>query len=362
MTRSDLVTSLANPNVEAFLAVIRHGETSQEASAYTELWGGGQFTGFSDHPRKHFPLPDSHLTTSAAGAYQITETTWNALVKQYGFEDFSPGNQDLAAIALLAGRHALDDVKAGRLPEAIAKLGQEWTSLALAKRQAESPAVFKQYGGTLAGDGPPPLVPDAQLPEFQPQDAAQPQEVKSMGILELLAAFGPTIVQMIPQLGAVFGSGSEVQKRNVAAATMVADTLVKATGSPNLQAAVESMRASPAALAAAKAAIDDIWPSISEAGSGGMDGARKANVAISEVPLSRDRSFIIACMFWPLVFMVVAASLLELPWLAKITNETRAMVIGFVMGTIAGGILAYFFGTNKDSSRKTDIIAQQNAG
>jgi muramidase (phage lysozyme) len=51
------------------------------------------------------------------------------LVKQYKFPDFSPHSQDLAAVALIVGRKAIDDVIAGRLCPAIAKCIWEWASL-----------------------------------------------------------------------------------------------------------------------------------------------------------------------------------------------------------------------------------------
>jgi hypothetical protein len=47
---------------------------------------------------------------------------------------------------------------------------------------------------------------------------------------------------MIPQLGQLFGSGSEVSNRNIAAAKVVADTVVQATQSTNVQDAIEKMQ------------------------------------------------------------------------------------------------------------------------
>src|SRR5690606_23480525 len=56
-------------------------------------------------------------------------STWNNLAKRYGFRDFSPQAQDLGAIALIAGRGALDDVLKGNWQAAIQKTGKEWASL-----------------------------------------------------------------------------------------------------------------------------------------------------------------------------------------------------------------------------------------
>jgi uncharacterized membrane protein YraQ (UPF0718 family) len=110
-------------------------------------------------------------------------------------------------------------------------------------------------------------------------------------------------------------------------------------------------------LAAAHDAVNDLLPQLMEAGSGGIDGARKSALALAETPLARNTPFLVTCMFYPLIVAVVLAALLDFPWLAKLSNETRSMVIGFVMGVIAGSIISFFFGTTKDSSKKTDLLA-----
>jgi muramidase (phage lysozyme) len=50
-------------------------------------------------------------------------------VKQYGFEDFSPPNQDQGAVGLIVGRKALDAVRYGDINGAIRKCRDEWASL-----------------------------------------------------------------------------------------------------------------------------------------------------------------------------------------------------------------------------------------
>ena len=128
MTRDELRAALQNGNVQAFLAVIRAGETSENDAAYTMQFGGGHFVA----PPWVHPHQANHaagLTSTAAGAYQFLSKTWDALVEQYGFEDFSPECQDEACVALIAGRHALDDVIAGRVTDAVQKCNKEWASL-----------------------------------------------------------------------------------------------------------------------------------------------------------------------------------------------------------------------------------------
>lgn len=140
---------LDHPNVKAMLRVIREGESGHTDAAYRVIVGGKYFSGFSDHPRI-FGTPVS----TAAGAYQITKTTWDWIRGPMGLSDFSPANQDFAALGLIAYRGALADVLAGNLAAAIPKLRLEWTSLpGAAENQRVSMAVaesvFRQYGGAI---------------------------------------------------------------------------------------------------------------------------------------------------------------------------------------------------------------------
>ena len=156
MTRSDLQAALQLPNVTAFLKAIRLGEGTSDETGYHLIVGGSYFTDESHHPNVRVFIPRYQVYSTAAGAYQIIRPTWDALVRQYGFPDFSPECQDEAAVALIAGRGALDDVIAGELEESVRKCAGEWASLpgSTAGQRTESyAAVQKTYldnGGTLA--------------------------------------------------------------------------------------------------------------------------------------------------------------------------------------------------------------------
>lgn len=128
MTRDDFQAALQHTNVVAFLHLIRAGETNQTDDAYRELFGGTLFDAPPwQHP--HRAVTVGRLTSTAAGAYQFLAKTWDGLVAQFHFEDFSPANQDLAAVALVAQHDALDDVIAGRITDAVEKCRKEWASL-----------------------------------------------------------------------------------------------------------------------------------------------------------------------------------------------------------------------------------------
>ena len=156
MTLQGLRDALENQNVRAFLYAIRLGEGTSDEAGYYRIVGGGTFSNDGSHPNVKVYIQRYDVYSTAAGAYQIIRGTWNGLVRQYGFQDFSPENQDLAAVALIVEKRALDDVKAGRLAAAVAKCAPIWASLpgsTAGQRTEDYAAVEKEYtdhGGTLA--------------------------------------------------------------------------------------------------------------------------------------------------------------------------------------------------------------------
>lgn len=156
MTINDLITALENINVWAFEKAIRLGEGTSDDDGYRRIVGGELFDDFSRHPNKRVWIERYQVWSTAAGAYQIIFPTWTGLVRKYHFIDFTPDTQDLAAVALMAGRNALRDIMDGRFAEAVAKCSKEWASLpgSTAGQRTEKYAdVLKVYldnGGTVA--------------------------------------------------------------------------------------------------------------------------------------------------------------------------------------------------------------------
>lgn len=120
---------LSIPNVKAMLAVIRKGEGTSDSKGYNRIFGGQLFVGFNDHPR--LKVTKNGYTSTAAGAYQFLSKVWDETKGIMHLKDFSPANQDLAALGRIAARGALDDVINGRFEVAIKKLNKEWASLPL---------------------------------------------------------------------------------------------------------------------------------------------------------------------------------------------------------------------------------------
>lgn len=129
-TRQELEKALSNPNVRKMLDVIANAEGVKHG--YNTIFGNERSDDLKAHPnvKKEFTQTDGKKnSTTAAGRYQFLKGTWDKVSKKYGLTDFSPKNQDLAAVALILGRGALGDVMKGDFTKAVGKLGGEWASL-----------------------------------------------------------------------------------------------------------------------------------------------------------------------------------------------------------------------------------------
>lgn len=118
---------LTDPQVQAFLWLIRTGEGTTGQAGYRTSFGGSTFADLTDHPRR--VITRGGYSSSAAGAYQFLTTTWDEMRAKYDLPDFGPSSQDIAAVGLIKRRGALADVLAGRFRTAIDKCNKEWASL-----------------------------------------------------------------------------------------------------------------------------------------------------------------------------------------------------------------------------------------
>lgn len=394
--RQAVLDYISNQNVEAFSRVLRTGESYNDERAWTIRYGGWDpiirrynppktFTDMSDHPRVDEPRPDGR-TSSAAGAFQFTRTTWDEIVADVGKDilyDFSAGNQYKAYIALLAKRGILDLVVRGYIREAIAKARPTWTSLPGASedhgRRSMDKAVseFIDWGGVVNDGVTQPAAPiiDKSIPHVP-----RPEEKQAMpfpAILTALAtAFGPALVQMIPQLAKLFTKADDPkQVRNMEAIQIVFDTIMKATGTTTVEGAVTAMQKDPVVAKQTQIAVltEPAIMSILEIGEGGIKAAREANVRMAEskIKLRQNPAFLVTLMVVPMVFFVVALVLagsglaVTAGVLAGVPPESLAIlasafgfspdmknvVIGAVMSGMAAGVMAFWYGTTYSASR-----------
>lgn len=199
--------------------------------------------------------------------------------------------------------------------------------------------------------------------------------------MPIFAALLPVIAQLIPQIAQIFKPGSPVAQRNVAAAELLANTLVESTQSVNLQEAVDKMQTSPEAKAAATVAVQERWFELSElveaadkihsfetsswgASERSMDAAAARGTAMQEAgPLYRNPQFIVATYVMVLVAIVVVLVMLKdvmFVGAPGFSTDMQAFVIGAIVGSALTAVLAYFFGTSRSSAAKDVVISEMS--
>jgi hypothetical protein len=162
-------------------------------------------------------------------------------------------------------------------------------------------------------------------------------------------AFLPQLLSMIPDLGKLFSSGSEVANRNIAAATIVGQKLVEATQSANVQAAVEAMQADPAALAAAQTAMREILPQLLDVG-GGIQEARKF---AADHENSRYGRILEVVSYAALVFLGVANGMaFAVGWFKEDWGRLEAVIQADI--GVALMVFGFFVGSSLSSKRKDE--------
>lgn len=128
-----LKQAVQNNRVQGFMKTIRQCEGTDAPDGYNYLFGSNpgndiRFTDFSDHPRIHRPF--GKTTSSAAGAYQIMQPTWDDdIQKHLHLPDFSPANQDLGCAYLISEKDCLQKLMDGDFHTAIDRCNKVWASL-----------------------------------------------------------------------------------------------------------------------------------------------------------------------------------------------------------------------------------------
>lgn len=164
----------------------------------------------------------------------------------------------------------------------------------------------------------------------------------------------PALVQLIPGLIRVFGSEGRVTERNAQAAEAVIQVVQTATNTTNAQAAVEAIQNDLSMRAAATEALDrENWFAPTEAGGGGIAGARDFNVALINSQPWRMPALWVTVMFMLPFYSVIAAVLFMPGWSAEI----RIQVVTAVL-SIAGIIAAFWLGSSFGSQRKDATLTR----
>ena len=169
----------------AFLNGIAGGESAGKYNIRYTPSGGALFDLNGQHPRIFEPTADGQKS-SAAGRYQFTWTTWNALTG--GEVPFTPENQDKAAILLAekdyearTGRNLWDDMeKEGFSPRIQKTLAPTWQALRgnHGRHQATYNESLRKYGAEPSGLG----AQNGYLPELMESIHAKEAQLRGQGI------------------------------------------------------------------------------------------------------------------------------------------------------------------------------------
>lgn len=395
-------------NLFAFLQVVRAGEGTSDPRGYHRLFGGEEFESLIDHPRTRVTRTirgGKELTSTAAGAYQALERTWDDFVRQVGVRDFSPASQDEFAVWCIRRRRALEDVEAGRFEIAVEKCALEWASLPGSPygqptiSMARAREIYERNGGRYAVAEPaqqpvPPIVqPEAASipPPDVPADPSGVDDTEGFVLRGLRSIFGgaepapePSPVpfvqetrmepitmaimlanaaaQVVPALGRLWNGkdASEVAKRNVKAVEIVASAAKEALGAVNEQQALEKLRTDPEAPAKLEQGLQAVWFEITEAGGGGIEGARAANMkaAPAGTPLWSNPALVVTILLLPLVYGTVYAVLTGATD-GGFSGELKAAIASAVVSGVLGAIIGFWLGSSFTTSRTRGVGATQ---
>jgi len=341
---TDYTQTLLHPNVSAFLALIKY----TEGAGYQTLFGGERFTSFDDHPRRAITrtMGGKPITSTAAGAYQFLSRTWDECVKALGLNDFSPPNQDRAALYLIERRRALPAVMEGDWTTAIERCNREWASLPGSPygQPTKSLAYCLKFLNDLKGGG-------ATATEPFPDSTT-----KDTNMAPFIAAAIPSLISAAPALIRLFGKGEQSEK-NAKAAEMAVEIAKSITDQPTAEGAVAALQSDPVVATAYAKAIESKWYELTgESGGGGIEGARKHDIqSQSSSKPWLSPALWVSILILPLVYIVVVAVMFGEGW----TNDIRAMVVSSIISLILGSITGFFLGTSYGSQRKTDLLSER---
>jgi hypothetical protein len=192
-------------------------------------------------------------------------------------------------------------------------------------------------------------------------------EAKSMPIAAILAAFGPILAQLVPQVAKVLNpKPTDVAGRNMDLIKLVLDTIVSASGQPNVQAAVEAMQGDRDVQKTVQEAVvrEPQIMAMLEIGAGDFKSAREANVALVAAAtkwwqLLLNPVLLVTIFVLPLVYMFVYGMTFgraDVGLLAKVSPDVIAQTMGTVIGLVLGGIMGFWMGQTfqQTNRRATD--------
>jgi len=198
------------------------------------------------------------------------------------------------------------------------------------------------------------IQPLPDVGDFPPMQPVAAIHTDKPIMAPIVAALLPSLISAIPEIAKLFGSGPKTDK-TAAIAQKVAETVIAATGTPNLQAAVETVQADPQMRKQATEAVQAIWYELQEIG-GGIGAAREFSVraAAESAAFYKMPAFWISLALLPLLYGTVYA---VLTGAEGFTNELRAAIASSVVTGVLGAVAGFWLGSSFTTSRSRGLGA-----
>jgi len=427
---------LTSHNVQAAIRALRLGESwndrldhERDEMAWRVRYHPTRyptfFDDFSQHPRIFEPLPDgSNRRSSAAGALQLTATTWDDICSRYEGvgPEFTPYQQMCAGVALMHMEGALDDVVDGKFDAWLPKLAKRWASLPDSPLQdggskrsyAAVRAEYAAWGGTFYEDVyvvPPQTQEPAPIEErgqpARPEDVERinAQEEQEMAPALILGLLGSLMEIFSPVLRAKLTRVLDKTTGDAAISGQVADRVIsfaQEAAAQVLPGVVPPPVAPGVPAPAAPSTIDPVIAVGTVKGNAALAAQVEAQVAdyLEQLAPVLDRQEKLGAQAWSaseesmdraaarssnagnddwmaksLVLGILAASGILILFVGGVaiaqitllesrtpTTDIWAAITG-IIGTvlgILGTVFAYRFGTSRSSSAKDVVISEMS--
>jgi len=367
---------MMSANLRAFLALVKWCEGTSGPDGYRTIVGGDLFADFTDHPRivKSGVFNNGKAWRStAAGAYQFLEDTWDDCKEALNLPDFSPESQDQAAVFLIKRRGALHAVEEGNLDQAIHLCNKEWASLPGSpygqptKSLEACKVIFERAGGIALQPGgiAPQGYPPPPVSSPVPAPAASTME-KIMAAPALLLAAAQTLLPFVVDL--MRDRGTKTSNRN-------ADILQKAPelvpllvemgrtvvpDATNEQEIAERISASKELQTQLRAQAAIRWSEVEPFLRYESEERNKAREFART--WDGDRLIFGQLRFvelLSLLFVVISAAGGWMVLQGEYPAEMKGAVITLVLIAGFNGVKEFWLGSSRDSQRKTELLNEK---
>lgn len=244
--------------------------------------------------------------------------------------------------------------RAKRAISALAETSQSGEPAYTSAERVEKPAEIVQATSQI-GRETPEMQGYQALEDALAGDPAEYPPEQPMPIPAIVGALLPSLIESIPKLGSLFGSGSDVQQRNVKAAELALSIAQTAVSGANAQDTVEKIRSDPSAQAAAARAIDENWFR--------FEDMREKSVATArEFYAGRERIVAGNMVFHEilaLLMVVISAGGAGAVLFGNFSNELKIAVVTLMIVGGYTGIKEFFFGGSRGSDTKTAMMERR---